>query len=511
MTASTGYPDIADREPGMVSHVEEAFRRLVTARTGIMLYDYQMPHLRDTVMQACERFGYAGEADYLHLLEEKADLSPELEFLLAGVTVGESYFFRDSAQMTLLRDKLLPEMVARKRLRNDHSLRIWSAGCSNGQEIYSIVMLLHEILPDFDAWNLHFLATDINTGALANAIRGCYSEWSLRTTSPAMAQRYFTRSGDEFVLTENIRKRARFAYLNLSEDAFPSMLTETSALDLILCRNVFIYIEPEASRAIINRFAACLVFDGLLLLGASDHVVWPEEMLAREQAEGASYLRRKLDRHIPHPAMDETPVVAPKPAVTDAMVEAALKTLEKRGWTAKTGVVNTDRQQGLARVVELVRAERWSDAVTLVEQVIGESGASSELLQLKAKALANFGNLDDALQACQQSLSMDPTDKHTYLLQGIVLIEHGQPQQAEIALRKAIYLDHAFLEAHHHVGLLQLRMGRRDAGLKSLRNALTLAEQGDPLRGIHNAPGMNYGRFAEVLRNEIRMYADAVH
>jgi chemotaxis protein methyltransferase CheR len=510
MTSSTASFDSKSCEQGVFSHVEEAFRRLITVRTGIMLYDYQMQHLRDTVMQACERFGYENEADYLDVLGKEADFSPELEFLLAGVTVGESYFFRDSGQMTLLQESLLPAMIARKRLDNDHSLRIWSAGCSSGQEIYSIVMLLHEILPDADDWVLHFLATDINTSALANAMRGYYGEWSLRATPPAMMHRYFTRIGDEYALAENIRKCVHFAYLNLSEDAFPSMFTETSGLDLILCRNVFIYIEPEASRRIMGRFAACLVDDGLLLLGASDHVSWPEEMLVREQAGDASYLRRKSVPQTPDSAMDDGPVIITQTAVTDAMVEAALKTLEAGSRTAKNEATNSDLQD-LDLVIELVRAERWRDTLTLIEQVTGESGASAEMLQLKAKALANLGNLDDALQACRQSLSLDPTDKHTYLIQAVVLIEHDQPQQAEVALRKAIYLDHAFLEAHHRLGLLQLRLGRHAAGLKSLANALTLAEHGDSDRGIHNASGMNYGRFAEVLRNEIRIYADAVH
>lgn len=89
-------------------------------------------------------------------------------------------------------------------------------------------------------------------------------------------------------------------------------------------------------------------------------------------------------------------------------------------------------------------------------------------------------------------------------------MEHGQAQAAEAALRKAMFLDHAFSEAHHQLGHLLLRLGRRAAGLKSLRNALVLAEQADPQRPIHNAPGMNHGRFAEILRHEIGIYAAAI-
>lgn len=454
---------------------EEALCRLITERTGIVLHDHQLPGLRDTVAQACAHFGYAGAAAYRQALTEKASFSPELEFLVARITVGESYFFRDAAQMTVLRDTLLPELIARKRLAGDCAIRVWSAGCSNGQEIYSIAILLHELLPDIDRWALHLLATDINTDVLAAALRGRYRDWSLRATPAPIATKYFKPVGSEHELDGAIRKRVKFNYLNLSEDAFPSLLTETHALDLILCRNVLIYIEGKAARQIVHRFAQSLLPEGLLLLGTSDHVEWPADALQRIQLGDAAYLRKQ-------------PVPTPEAAAAPA-----------RG----AGAEPTD----LARVVELLRAERWREALLAIDQAGSAFGTSAGLLQARAKALANLGDLDAALQACEQSLALDPTDKHTYLIQGMVLMEHGQAQQAEAALRKAVYLDHAFAEAHHQLGHLLLRLGRRAAGLKSLRNALALAEQAAPQRPIHNAPGMNHGRFAEILRHEIGIHA----
>ena len=459
---------------------EEALCRMITERTGIVLYDHQMQSLRETVAEACERFGYGSAEDYQRALQEKTSLSPELEFLVGRITVAESYFFRDAAQMALLRERLLPELLARKRLAGDYSLRVWSAGCSSGQEIYSVAILLHELLPDIGDWTLHLLATDINTDVLAAAISGRYRQWSFRATPEPIVNKYFARSGDEHELDERIRKRVRFAYLNLAEDAFPSLLTETYAMDLVLCRNVFIYLDPGAAQRIMHRFAECVIADGVLLLGASDHVDSPTAALECVQAGETSYLRR----------LSSAPAVAP--SVSPNLPARAVAD-----------------PQGLERVVKLLRAERWRDALIASEQAINELGASAGLMQTKAKALANLGNLAAALQACEQSLALDPTDKHTYLIQGIVLMEHEKPREAEAALRKAVYLDYAFAEAHHQLGLLQLRLGRRDEGRRSLANALALAERGDPNREIHNAPEMNYARFAEILRNEISIYAGA--
>lgn len=486
---------------------EEALCRLITERTGIVLHDHQLRGLRDTVAQACTHFGYAGAAAYRQALTEKASFSPELEFLVAQITVGESYFFRDAAQMAVLRDTLLPELIARKRLAGDRSIRVWSAGCSNGQEIYSIAILLHELLPDIDHWALHLLATDINTDVLAAALRGRYRDWSLRATPAPIAKKYFKPVGSEHELDGAIRKQVKFSYLNLSEDAFPSLLTETHALDLILCRNVLIYIEGNAARQIVRRFAQSLLPEGLLLLGTSDHVEWPREALQRIQLGDAAYLR-KLSAPAPEAAAAPPRATAtrrPAAISTDAVAEA-LNLLGTGRLAAPARGAGTE-PTGLARVVELLRAERWREALLAIDQAGCATAASAGMLQARAKALANLGDLGAALQACEQSLALDPTDKHTYLIQGMALMESGQVQQAEAALRKAVFLDHAFAEAHHQLGHLLLRLGRRAAGLKSLRNALALAEQGDPQRPIHNAPGMNHGRFAEILRHEIGIYA----
>lgn len=483
---------------------EEALCRLITERTGIVLHDHQLRGLRGTVAQACAHFGYAGATAYRQALTEKASFSPELEFLIAQITVGESYFFRDAAQMALLREALLPELIARKRRAGERSIRVWSAGCSNGQEIYSIAILLHELLPDIDHWALHLLATDINTEVLVAAVRGRYRDWSLRATPASVAKKYFKPVGSEHELDAAIRKQVKFSYLNLAEDAFPSLLTETHALDLILCRNVLIYIEGNAARQIVRRFSQSLLPEGLLLLGTSDHVEWPREALQRIQLGDAAYLRK-----LPAPA----PMAAPAPrrpsaisadALTEALNLLGLVRLAAPARGAGTQLAD------MTRVVELLHAERWREALLAIEQAGSASGASAGLLQARAKALANLGDLDVALQACEQSLALDPTDKHVYLIQGMTLMEYGQAQQAEAALRKAVFLDHAFAEAHHQLGHLLLRLGRRAAGLKSLRNALALAEQGDPQRPIHNAPGMNHGRFAEILRHEIGIYGAAV-
>lgn len=492
MTLQTDQSSIKN-QPVFLSATEEALHALIIRRTGIVLRDFQMQVLRQALTEACASFGYGDEAALLQELSRKQSSAPEFEFLLTRITIGESYFFRHAEQMALLRDELLPEIIARKRRDRDCSLRVWSAGCSSGQEIYSLVIMLCELLPDIDGWNLHFLATDINKNVLADAIQGRYKEWSLRETPEAIAKKYFNKSRGEYQLRDDICRRVKFAYLNLAEDVFPALHTDTNAIDIILCRNVFIYLEPESIRRIVQQFSECLVPDGLLFLGASDFVdKYPNE-LAHIQRGGFFYFKR---------ASDECRELSAVPPSGICAIECGEERIAREHGAQLGEAFAQDPSP-----VDCLRAGRWHDTLLAVGKAFKTAGESAGLLQIKSKALANLGRLDEALQSCRKSLALNPVDKQIYLLQGKILLENAQPNEAEEAFRKAIFLDYTFPEAHYQLGLLLINRGDRKMGLKCLSSALTHAKKQLPHHEVHNAPGMSYQRFVEIIQNEMSIYA----
>lgn len=498
--------------------LEEALCRFITQRTGIVIQDHQLKNLREVVAQACRRYGHASASEFLAAMETSLLVTPELEFLIAGITIGESYFFRDEESMNLLREELLPRLIAQKRASGNLSLRIWSAGCSMGQEIYTLAMMLEDLLPDRKSWNLHLLATDINTEALHLGIHGQYDNWSFRAMPPAVRERFFVPAGRAFEIRPAIRQCVKFAYLNLAEDPFPSVLSETHHMDLILCRNVFIYLAPQVAQRIMAKFADALVDDGLLLLGPSDLVTWSAPDFECVHGSNTFYFRRE-DRAA---AVRKAAAVAPANQVAPGKPSNAATGNAATGPGAPlrpdqahtqlhdrpSGKIPGDKANQACdfdEVTALLRTERWREALALLARWPADQ-ASARIAYCQASALANLGEMDKALQACATGLQLDPMEKHVHLIQGIVLNELDRLAEAIAALRKAIYLDHQFLEAHYHLGLLQMRNGQTAAGRKSLHNALQLAMQGDPRRELHNALGMTYRRFADILRNEIEMY-----
>src|SRR6185437_4072421 len=172
----------------------------------------------------------------------------------------------------LLENTILPDLIKRKREENNYSLRIWSAGCSSGEEIYSIAMMLNKLIPDMSAWHIHLLGTDINTFALKKAITGCFNEWSMRSIDEQYKKRYFTVENKKYFILKKIQDMVTFSYLNLNEDTFPSILNNTNFQNLILCRNVLIYFDRDRGIDLIKKLNACLVPGGILILGASDPI-----------------------------------------------------------------------------------------------------------------------------------------------------------------------------------------------------------------------------------------------
>ncbi|WP_454784727.1 CheR family methyltransferase [Legionella sp. WA2024007413] len=253
-----------------IKKLEPAFMELIHTRYGLIIQVNQAQELAKNITDACIKFNYR-PLEYLEQLKSCASNSSLLADLVAAITVGESYFFRDKNQMQLLEHKLLPQLLKRKA--EEATLKIWSAGCSTGEEIYTIAMLLAKLITNLDAWDLYLIGTDINTAALQKAISGIYGQWSMRSIPEKYLQRYFLKNERSYVLSPEIRDLVQFKYLNLCDKTYPSIINGIYEVDLILCRNVLIYFDNELVTKIMKKISACMSGSAYLLLGASDPIV----------------------------------------------------------------------------------------------------------------------------------------------------------------------------------------------------------------------------------------------
>lgn len=199
-------------------------------------------------------------------------------------TVGETYFFREPASLDLIRTHVLPALMQAQRDAG-RRLRLWSAGCSTGEEAYTLAMLLEFAIPDLADWEISLLATDGDMRALQMAQQGAYSEWSFRAVPQHIRQRFFMKRSDGLLeVMPRLRDRVHFAALDLAADAYPSDRAG-DVLDLILCRNVLTYYPSAQAVRIMQRLGQALRPGGWLVLGAAEQ---PPAALARVCADSAA-------------------------------------------------------------------------------------------------------------------------------------------------------------------------------------------------------------------------------
>lgn len=168
----------------------EGVIRLVSAQTGLHIAGQHREALRTLLASRLQAHKWLSPEQYLQrLATETPEATLEWNELIMRLTTGESYFFRDAGQFALLRNAIVPELIERRRAQR--SLRIWSAGCSTGEEAYSLAILVHELLPHREGWQLVILGSDLNRDAIEKARSGIYGAWSFRMVYPELQRRYF--------------------------------------------------------------------------------------------------------------------------------------------------------------------------------------------------------------------------------------------------------------------------------------------------------------------------------
>jgi len=325
----TGHP--ADPSSLSASQRSEVLE-LVQQRFGIRDSDYGASRIDAAVRAVLPTSGFK-QIDQL-LGSVTPENTPRWLFdLVQHLTVGETYFLRDPAQIAALRDTVLPEVLERRK--SDRRLRMWSAGCSTGEEVYTLAMLLQE--RDLRAdWDISLVGTDVNRESLRTARDATYPAWSFRSTPESVRERFFERVAGDWRVREPVRRMARFAWLNLGSELLMPPVTEA---DLVVCRNVTIYFDDVATQRLYRTLISALAPGGWLMLGSSDPL--PADIGKLERVETAdTVLWRRLAAAKPErpksvpPSTQRSPSIQPRPATLPRSVvpgnelEAGLLALE---------------------------------------------------------------------------------------------------------------------------------------------------------------------------------------
>lgn len=207
--------------------------------------------------------------DYYYFLRYNPHKEQELSEVVDLLTTNETYFFREDFQLRTFVEEILPELRKRKEQEGKRQLRIWSAGCSSGEEPYTLAMLLLD-QPWLQSWRVEVIGTDISQRVLQMARQGLYSETSFRTTDQVYKRRFFTEVDGKARVNDEVRDLVTISHLNLFDHARVALL---GRMDVIFCRNVIIYFDQDGKKKVIDHFFQRLNPEGFLLLGHSESLI----------------------------------------------------------------------------------------------------------------------------------------------------------------------------------------------------------------------------------------------
>jgi chemotaxis protein methyltransferase CheR len=263
----------------------ECIARIAHEQAGLVLPHAKKNMVKSRVIRRLRALKISSFEAYTDLVRSPEGAG-ELRNLINALTTNVSQFFRENHHFDLLRQTVLPPLL--QKAARGGKVRIWSAGCSNGQEPYTIAMVLNELDPNLASHDIRILATDIDAEVLAFARKGAYPLAMMEGVPPALAAKYFgpvAGDSDQRQVTEALSRLVTFRELNLHE-RWPMQ----GAFDLIFCRNVLIYFDPAMQERLLSRFREILLPDGWLMLGHSERI--PASIAADFVSGGITALRK---------------------------------------------------------------------------------------------------------------------------------------------------------------------------------------------------------------------------
>ena len=242
-------------------------RDFILERSGIYFAENKMYLVKNRLAKRMEELQIKTVRDYFYHV--KYDLSMrEFNRLMDLVTTNETSFFRNEPQLLAFSDEVLPILIAEKmKQRGPKTLKIWSAGCSTGEEPYTLAIQILEKLHTLSGWNVEIIANDISEQVLQKARHGEYTGITLRNVKPELLSRYFTASGDTYKVKPEVKMMVKFSHVNLND---PRQISMINGMDVVFCRNVMIYFNDEVKKHLVRGFYNALRPGGYFFIGHSE-------------------------------------------------------------------------------------------------------------------------------------------------------------------------------------------------------------------------------------------------
>lgn len=369
--------------------------QLIRHFSGCRIEENDVEKLNAWVGQRLEKLHVKDVKEYLGYLNKKDACHDERSLLSQLLTTGETFFMRDKAQMELIKRVLIPKILEENKLKK--TITMWAPACSTGEEVYSLIIILNQCLENNKNWKIEVVGSDINDNFLSQAKAGIYKQWSFRECTRDFREKYFTPFLDGWKINSDIQSSARFIKIDLVEASLPDQKHSISDFDLILCRNLFIYMNADAISLITNKLSSCLKTGGVLMTGHGEIHAYPHRYLnVLIYPESLVYIKQSIVNDVKNETIH--------PPITE--------------------------EEYIYSVWHLANVGRYSDALKLCKEIYKLNSMRPDLHYLHALILIEFKEFEEAKNELRKALYLDNNFIPAYLELITMKIQEGKKSKA---------------------------------------------------------------------------------
>ncbi|GAB4338118.1 MAG: hypothetical protein Kow0037_21850 [Calditrichia bacterium] len=442
-------------------------------------------------------------------LFEEEEISVNKIYRIANfITNGETYFFREHRVFDLLFTQIIPVLIEEYK-----TPIFWSAGCSTGEEPYSLAMLLLEAGLKFDRPVI--FATDVNQKFLEKARKGIYSNWSFRKVSPHYIEKYFHKiDSRSYQISDEVKRLVQFSHFNLVENNWHKQLPFEKSPHLIFCRNVLIYFTQENIDRVIQNFSRVLHPAGYFISGSTEPAFRFFNNFRSVFKNGLPIYQRRTAAEVKESTrLESKPMCSLSERESrNGLTGGREKRSQEKSFSALRKISKThssDKQEKAAKLLSAEEIERMlirGENQALINLLTGDTNGQNneekvEYLLWLARAHANIGKKKEALELCQKALEINKFNHQVYYWMGVIEMEQNNTDKAKAYFQKSIYLQPDYAMPYIMLAHLSGMPTQSGNAQKHLKTALNILEKRPPEEIVYEADGST----VEALIKNLKM------
>jgi len=447
----------------------EKITTIIREKSGIKLEPRDYKRIGCLVKERLKKLKVGALGEYVeHLRSDRA--IAEIEALTNDITISETYFFRDAGQCDALRDYILPSLIKSKK---EKKIRIWSAGCSTGEEAYTSAIILNQVISDRRQWDIEIIGTDINRRSIDEARNGVYSKYSFRGLNEEIIDRHFSKTPKGMSVNDSMRSMVKFDVFNLKLDQGSVFPDRYRGFDVIFCRNVLIYLESKVTDNILKGFSNSLLPQGYLILGHSEAALIPKRIFRPIRTNDTFLYMLHTEATAQKLKPEKTGGLPP---TTRSFQPINHKPKSETHYSASQPV---NQSAIYHKALTLYFQEKYSKAEEELENLLTFDNVSVEGLLLASLIRVNMGKFKEAISLVKKIQQKDEFLPDAHFVYGLIFENEGNYEQATRAYQAALFLKSNFFLSYFRLGHLYHKEEKRSYSVRAFKSALNLIDSED--------------------------------